>query len=162
MMASSYAGAARLANDPRLRDPDNGALTALTPHIAYDIRIDAPPFTFFDRVLDGAEFDEEVHSDKLVIGETNLINVQVHNTGLTRRTGVGPSERCLRSPLFRRRNRGQRAGSRCRFLGDISGATRGRRDLAEGREVRRWTPSGRRSRASRASNGCRRSRSAIA
>ena len=41
-----YAGAARLANDPRLRDPDNGAQTALTPHIACDIRIDAPPFTF--------------------------------------------------------------------------------------------------------------------
>ena len=76
-----YAGAARLTNDPRLRDPETGAQTALTPHIACDIRIDAPPFTFFDRVLDGAEFDEEVHSDKLVIGENNQINVQVHNTG---------------------------------------------------------------------------------
>ena len=88
----NYAGAARLANDPRLRDPDDGTLTALTPHIAYDIRIDAPPFTFFDRVLDGAEFDEEVHSDKLVIGETNLINVQVHNTGFERTPdpGIGP------------------------------------------------------------------------
>ena len=76
-----YAGAARLTDDPRLRDPGTGALTALTPHIAYDIRIDAPPFTFFDRVLDGAEFDEEVHSDRLVIGENNQINAQVHNTG---------------------------------------------------------------------------------
>jgi hypothetical protein len=87
-----YAGAARLANDPRLRDPETGALTALTPHIACDIRIDAPPFTFFDRVLDGAEFDEEVRSDKLVIGETNLINVQVHNTGFERTPdpGIGP------------------------------------------------------------------------
>jgi hypothetical protein len=87
-----YAGAARLANDPRLRDPENGAQTALTPHITCDIRIDAPPFTFFDRALDGAEFDEEVRSDKLVIGETNLINVQVHNTGFetTPAPGVGP------------------------------------------------------------------------
>ena len=115
----NYAGAARLANDPRLRDPDDGALTALTPHIAYDIRIDAPPFTFFDRVLDGAEFDEEVHSDKLVIGETNLINVQVHNTGFERTPDRdrAAGERCHRSPVFRRRSRGQRARSRCRISG---------------------------------------------
>ncbi|MGH6923620.1 MAG: WD40/YVTN/BNR-like repeat-containing protein [Propylenella sp.] len=87
-----YAGAARLANDPRLRHPETGAQTALTPKIAYDIRIDAPPFTFFDRTLDGVEFDEDVRSNKLVIGETNLVYVQVHNTGFetTPAAGVGP------------------------------------------------------------------------
>lgn len=71
----------RLTHDPRVKRFGTGTPRDLEPHLAFDIRIDAPPFTFFDRILDGAEFDEEVRCDRLIIGETNLVYVQVHNTG---------------------------------------------------------------------------------
>ncbi|HYJ84995.1 MAG TPA: hypothetical protein VEW46_02930, partial [Pyrinomonadaceae bacterium] len=72
-----YFPPAVLANDPRqLPAP------ALAPfNQAFDIRVDAPPFNFFEDVMDGVEFDEELRSDQLVPGERNMIYVQVHNGG---------------------------------------------------------------------------------
>ena len=162
-----YAGAARLANDPRLRDPDNGAQTALTPHIACDIRIDAPPFTFFDRVLDGAEFDEEVRSDKLVIGETNLINVQVHNTGFetTPAPGVGPPASDVIVRLyFADAAAGTAPDLDANFWTTFPASARGRRDLAAGRRgpgaLRRAGPAARRALRVAAADHARQSRCA--
>jgi hypothetical protein len=48
---------------------------------AFDIRIDTPPYNFFDDRVDGVEFDERLGVDALVPFVKNAIYVQVHNAG---------------------------------------------------------------------------------
>lgn len=64
-------------DDPR---PPTGAVRLDHTH-AFDIRVDAPPFRFFDGRVDGVEFDERIGADTLVPLVTNSIYVQVHNAG---------------------------------------------------------------------------------
>jgi hypothetical protein len=64
-------------DDPRL---PAGAVALDYTH-ACDIRVDAPPFTFFDDVVDGAEFDEQLEAGDPVPTEDNYVYVQVHNRG---------------------------------------------------------------------------------
>ncbi|MEM7022602.1 MAG: hypothetical protein AAF637_08395, partial [Pseudomonadota bacterium] len=82
-----YDGGQQLQTDPRIL-PATDPLAPLRPHIAYDIRIDAQPFGFFDGTLDGVEFDEDLRSEDLVIGERNLVYVQIHTAGTDVVNGV--------------------------------------------------------------------------
>ncbi len=66
-----------LPDDPRL---PAGAVALDYTH-AFDIRVDAPPFTFFDDVVDGAEFDEQLEAGDPIPTEDNYVYVQVHNRG---------------------------------------------------------------------------------
>jgi hypothetical protein len=50
---------------------------------SFDIRVDAPPFTFFDDVVDGVEFDEQLEVGDAVPTEDNYVYVQVLNAGPT-------------------------------------------------------------------------------
>ena len=68
-----------LRDDPRL---PAGAVGMDFGH-AFDIRIDAPPYQFFDDVVDGVEFDERLGADTLVPLVRNNVYVQVHNSGHT-------------------------------------------------------------------------------
>jgi photosystem II stability/assembly factor-like uncharacterized protein len=79
----TYFGDALVNDDPRL---PLGRL--LVYDKAIDIRVDAPPFSFFEERLDGAEFDEDLVNDALVAGERNFVYVQVHNTGSATVNGV--------------------------------------------------------------------------
>jgi photosystem II stability/assembly factor-like uncharacterized protein len=82
-----YEGPAALTEDPRLPAP-----APLDSLHAFDIRVDAPPFSFFfGSRMDGVEFDEELVPDSPVLGERNLVYVQVHNEGW--RTAVGVTVR---------------------------------------------------------------------
>ncbi|MEJ8849517.1 hypothetical protein [Variovorax rhizosphaerae] len=65
--------------DPRL--PTVPAPLAFTDQDAYDIRIDNRPFQFFDDVMDGVEFDEDLRTRAVVPGESNAVYVQVHTSG---------------------------------------------------------------------------------
>jgi hypothetical protein len=47
----------------------------------YDIRVDAPPYTWLEDTVDPVEFDEDLGTDPLVPGEVNFVYVQVHNRG---------------------------------------------------------------------------------
>jgi hypothetical protein len=71
-----YPGMPAMGSDPRR--PGGPAPTV---DRAFDIRVDAPPFSFFDEVMDGVEFDEELVNDTAIAGERNLVYVQVHQTG---------------------------------------------------------------------------------
>ncbi len=66
-----------LRDDPRL---PAGAVGLDHAH-AFDIRVDAPPYRFFDDRADGVEFDEKLGADSLVPLQTNYVYVQVHNAG---------------------------------------------------------------------------------
>jgi len=75
-------------NQPQMQgDPRLPAMAVPAPPAAFsdlsalDIRIDNQPFQFFDEVLDGVEFDEELRTKNLVPGQVNAIYVQVHNAG---------------------------------------------------------------------------------
>lgn len=73
----TYLGAANLTNDPR-----QSPMPTLTPfNQAFDIRVDCPPFSFVEEVMDGAEFDEGLSNDQPAAGERNLVYVQVHTGG---------------------------------------------------------------------------------
>ena len=72
----TYVGAANLPTDPR-----QSPMPALTLNRAFDIRVDCPPFSFFEEVMDGVEFDEQLQSDQPAAGERNLVYVQVHTGG---------------------------------------------------------------------------------
>lgn len=48
---------------------------------AFDIRVDSAPFKFFDEVVDGVEFDEQLGVDALVPLAPQAVYVQVHNRG---------------------------------------------------------------------------------
>ncbi len=67
-----------IPDDPRLL----AGVVALDHTHAYDIRLDAPPFTFLDDVADGVEFDELLPVDDAVPTEVNYVYVQVHNAGV--------------------------------------------------------------------------------
>ena len=69
-----------LDHDPRLTPPE-GAQVPLDLTRSIDMRIDAPPYQVLGEVLDAVEFDEDLRSDTLVLGETNFIYVQVHTRG---------------------------------------------------------------------------------
>jgi hypothetical protein len=66
-------------DDPRLP----AGVVALDFTHAFDIRVDAPPYTFFDDVVDGVEFDEQLEVSDAVPTEDNYVYVQVHNSGTT-------------------------------------------------------------------------------
>jgi hypothetical protein len=66
-----------LPDDPRLLP---GVLALDYTH-AFDIRVDATPFSFFDDVVDGVEFDELLEIADAVPTEVNYVYVQVHNAG---------------------------------------------------------------------------------
>jgi len=67
----------QLGGDPRLP----GGVVNFNDHSAIDVRVDNAPFQFFEEVLDGVEFDEELRTKNLVSGQVNAIYVQVHNAG---------------------------------------------------------------------------------
>lgn len=67
----------RLGGDPRF--PIN--TLRFTDHDAFDIRIDNSPFQFFEDVLDGVEFDEDLHTKAVLAGARNVVYVQVHSCG---------------------------------------------------------------------------------
>ena len=71
-----YPGAPALGSDPRR--PGGPAPTLAR---AFDIRVDAPPFSFFEETMDGVEFDEDLINDTAIAGERNLVYVQIHQTG---------------------------------------------------------------------------------
>jgi len=48
---------------------------------AFDIRVDNPPLQFFDDVMDGVEFDEDLRSKPVAAGGLNVVYVQVHTSG---------------------------------------------------------------------------------
>lgn len=75
-----YIAAETVTHDPRLTLPD-GTTTAPDLTRSVDIRIDPPPYEQFGDVLDAVEFDEDLRSGPLVLGETNFIYVQVHTRG---------------------------------------------------------------------------------
>ncbi len=66
-----------LPDDPRL--PEH---TVWLDHAhAFDIRVDSAPYKFFDEVVDGVEFDEELGVDTLQPLARQAVYVQVHNRG---------------------------------------------------------------------------------
>ena len=70
---------ALLRDDPRL----GPAVAGMDFGHAFDIRVDAPPYQFFDDRVDGVEFDERLGADTLVPLVRNNVYVQVHNSGHT-------------------------------------------------------------------------------
>ncbi|HEY9229243.1 MAG TPA: hypothetical protein VIP11_21505, partial [Gemmatimonadaceae bacterium] len=71
-------------DDPRLP----AGTVALDMTHAFDIRVDAPPYSFFDDVVDGVEMDEQVEVSDPVPTEDNYVYVQVHNTGTSETANV--------------------------------------------------------------------------
>ncbi|MEP7380594.1 MAG: hypothetical protein ABI910_02855 [Gemmatimonadota bacterium] len=68
-----------IPDDPRLP----AGIVALDHTHAFDIRVDAAPYTFPDDVADGVEFDEQIPVDDAVPTEINYVYVQLHNAGTT-------------------------------------------------------------------------------
>ncbi len=68
---------ALLPDDPRV---PAGSVWLDHAH-AFDIRVDSAPFKFFDDVVDGVEFDEELGVDVLQPLAQQAVYVQVHNRG---------------------------------------------------------------------------------
>ncbi|HKJ03550.1 MAG TPA: hypothetical protein VJ997_13875 [Longimicrobiales bacterium] len=67
---------------PLVDDPRVPAATVAIDHThAFDIRVDAPPYTFLEDRVDGVEFDERLPVDTVVPLAENFIYVQVHNSG---------------------------------------------------------------------------------
>ncbi len=66
-----------LPDDPRLP----AGVVALDYTHAFDIRVDAPPYGFFDDVVDGVDFDERLEVSDPVPTEDNYVYVQMHNAG---------------------------------------------------------------------------------
>jgi len=73
-----------LQGDPRLP----AGVVSFNDISGYDIRIDNEPFQFFDEVLDGVEFDEELRTKSVVPGQLNAIYVQMHTAGWDRADAV--------------------------------------------------------------------------
>lgn len=67
-----------LRDDPRL---PAGTLALDFAH-AFDIRVDASPFDFFDDRVDGVEFEQQLGVDLIRPGARNNVYVQIHNSGL--------------------------------------------------------------------------------
>ena len=76
----AYIPAQTVTHDPRLTGPDG---VTVEPDLtrSVDVRIDPPPYEYFGEVLDAVEFDEDLRSGTLVLGEPNFIYVQVHTHG---------------------------------------------------------------------------------
>ena len=79
----------QMQGDPRLPAiptpvPVPPPVGAFNDHSAIDIRVDNAPFQFFEDVIDGVEFDEELRMKNIVPGQPNAIYVQVHNAGWDR------------------------------------------------------------------------------
>ncbi|MGQ0648980.1 MAG: hypothetical protein ACT4P7_15600 [Gemmatimonadaceae bacterium] len=73
--------AAAPLNDPRI--PQAGARpVALDFTHAFDIRLDAPPYTLFDDVVDGVDFDLRAPVNDAVPFEDNYVYVQVSQGGV--------------------------------------------------------------------------------
>jgi hypothetical protein len=68
---------ATVPDDPRL--PANAVALDMTH--SFDIRVDAPPYSFFDDVVDPVEMDEQIEVGDAVPSEANYVYVQVHNIG---------------------------------------------------------------------------------
>lgn len=100
-----YPAGNTLGADPRLgtavRPPFGGALAAPAANPAgpidvthaIDIRVDSPRFTrseafAFGDTIDGAEFDETLRPDRPLVGDQNIVYVQVQNRGATVATNV--------------------------------------------------------------------------
>jgi hypothetical protein len=77
VLNSAPGAAPRLGGDPRF--PVN--TVQFTDSDAFDIRIDNEPFQFFDDVIDGVEFDEDLKTRPLKAGAANVVYVQVHSAG---------------------------------------------------------------------------------
>lgn len=75
---------ALVPDDPRVP----AGLAALDFTHAFDIRVDAPPYSFFDDVVDGVEFDERMPVNDAVPFAKNFVYVQVHNSGFEKLPAV--------------------------------------------------------------------------
>ena len=84
-----YTYAAPVTGLPLTDDPRVVPATPLVYDKAIDIRVDSGDYQFFEDVLDGVEFDEELLSRNVIVGERNLIYVQVRNTGSAEAANVG-------------------------------------------------------------------------
>jgi hypothetical protein len=89
-----YDAANDLLSDPRVPAPAVEP-TDFDRTRSFDIRVDAPAFERrrtgplgFGEKLDGAELDELVVSEDLVVGHENIVHVQVHNRGTDDAVGV--------------------------------------------------------------------------
>lgn len=67
--------------DPRLPVAPPPLPLLFTDQDGFDIRVDNAPFQFFEDVIDGVEFDEDLRTRPVVPGETNATYVQVHSSG---------------------------------------------------------------------------------
>lgn len=74
-------GALPLTDDPRFPAAPAAGSVLLDHAHAFDIRVDAPDFLFFDEQVDSVEFDENMATETGVPGELNVVYVQVHNGG---------------------------------------------------------------------------------
>ncbi|MCP4600674.1 MAG: hypothetical protein GY847_09110 [Proteobacteria bacterium] len=86
----TYPGANSIAEDPRVVTVPP---TTFDPQKSFDIRVDGGLIKRFGVIpfggtLDGAEFDETLRSDELLLGDKNYIYVQVHNRGCEPATNV--------------------------------------------------------------------------
>lgn len=84
-----------VVDDPRLPI----GTVALDHAHAFDIRVDAPPYRFFEDRVDGVEFDERIGADTLVPMVNNSIYVQVLNAGREAASNVRVHLYFRRSPV---------------------------------------------------------------
>ena len=101
----SYPAVSTLGGDPRLGiapEPPIGLVVAapaanpagpIDVTHAIDIRVDSPRFTrseafAFGDPIDGAEFDETLRPDRPLVGDQNIVYVQVQNRGASVATNV--------------------------------------------------------------------------
>ena len=75
------ANPSQFGGDPRFPIAGTGFPVPFTHREAFDIRIDNAPFQFFEDVLDGVEFDENLATRPVAAGERNVVYVQVHSCG---------------------------------------------------------------------------------
>lgn len=71
----------RLGGDPRLPTVPAPFPQLFDDHHGVDIRIDTAPYQFFEDVMDGVEFDEDLRTQPVQPGMRNVIYVQVHSSG---------------------------------------------------------------------------------
>jgi hypothetical protein len=79
-----HEGAAALAFDPRLRRAAAPQQVPFEFQNGYDLRVDAPVSFDAGLTMDGAEFDEDLHSGLIRRGDLNHVYVHVQNTGHAR------------------------------------------------------------------------------
>ena len=84
----AHEGAQALAFDPRLRPAAGPAQVPFQFHLGFDLRVDAPVSFDVGQTMDGAEFDEDLHSGLIRRGDFNNVYVQVQNIGHDHVDGV--------------------------------------------------------------------------